>query len=232
MPSRNFFESKNGVKYLLKRSNRRSVGISIASSGEVTVTVPNKLPLSLVEQAIEAKSHWIFKKLEELAEKTKLSPEKYGHLALHLYLGKPLTLKIVESDHEKVEFGENLTIYTKHPTNEFKVKHLLEMWYLNQASSVFRERLDVLYKPLQPYNIRYPNLNIVKMRGKWGQCNTKNAIKLNPNLIKTPIECIDYVIVHELCHLLDMSHNNRFYSYMTKFMPDWKKRKKMLDSYI
>ncbi len=109
-----------------------------------------------------------------------------------------------------------------------KVKSLLDKWYKQRADIIFTERLTAVL-PKASWVTDTPPLKIMSMQKQWGSCSIKGNLNLNAHLVKAPKECIDYVILHELCHLKEHNHSERFWCLLTQVMPNWKAVKSKLD---
>ena len=135
------------------------------------------------------------------------------------YLGQKYD--IIINNNINSTFIDDNVIYTKNETE-------LNKWLKNQTKKIFKERLDLIYKSFNE-NIIYPDLKIRNMKSRWGVCNKKGYITLNNNLIKYNISEIDYVIVHELSHYVHFDHSKEFWNTVSKYFPDYKERKKVLN---
>lgn len=135
------------------------------------------------------------------------------------YLGQKYDI-IIDNNINSTFIDDNV-IYTKNETE-------LNKWLKNQTKKIFKERLDLIYKSFNE-NIIYPDLKIRNMKSRWGVCNKKGYITLNSNLIKYNITEIDYVIVHELSHYVHFDHSKEFWNTVSKYFPDYKKSKKVLN---
>lgn len=135
------------------------------------------------------------------------------------YLGQKYDI-IIDNNINSTFIDDNV-IYTKNETE-------LNKWLKNQTKKIFKERLDLIYKSFNE-NIIYPDLKIRNMKSRWGVCNKKGYITLNNNLIKYNISEIDYVIVHELSHYVHFDHSKEFWNTVSKYFPDYKKSKKVLN---
>lgn len=135
------------------------------------------------------------------------------------YLGQKYDI-IIDNNISSTFIDDNV-IYTKNETE-------LNKWLKNQTKKIFKERLDLIYKSFNE-NIIYPDLKIRNMKSRWGVCNKKGYITLNNNLIKYNISEIDYVIVHELSHYVHFDHSKEFWNTVSKYFPDYKKSKKVLN---
>ena len=108
-------------------------------------------------------------------------------------------------------------------------KKSLDSWYRSRADEVFNKYLSISLKVAKRHGVKTkPKLMIRDMRTRWGSCSNSGRVTLNLKLIQAPVHCIEYVIMHELCHLVHLNHSSEFYNLLNVCMPDWKKRKKIL----
>ncbi len=154
---------------------------------------------------------------------------KYESGETFYYLGRQYRLKVVESECNKVRLiGKWFIAEVRDITDKQKIKNLLDKWFREKAvkriSDRYLENQDLFKNRIKSF----PDIAFRKMKKRWGSCS-QNRILFNTELIKTPMICIDYIVVHELCHLLYHKHNKAFYSRLSRLMPDWKKRKDRLE---
>ncbi len=123
-----------------------------------------------------------------------------------------------------------LQVATADKTNSDHVRELLDGWYHKQAKRVFHERLDAVFPRVERLGIPYPELLIRRLQARWGSCSPKGVITLNLTLIQTPKACIDYVILHELCHIKENNHSAAFYKLLGHVLPDWERRREELNA--
>lgn len=115
--------------------------------------------------------------------------------------------------------------------NTKQVQHFLEGWYRDKARQVFHERLGVCYPRVERLGVPCPSLAIRPMKTRWGSCSSSGLIMLNPKLVQTPVDCIDYVLLHELCHLKEHHHNKQYYQLLDHTLPDWRDRRRKLNEF-
>lgn len=205
--------------------------IKVYPDCRVVVSAPEQTEGIKVLKAVQKRSRWIYQQLREFRQQLEfITPRQYLSGESHYYLGKQYQLKVFEDAHQpqgvKLLRGK-LEVSVRHKSAE-KVQHLLEGWYKTRAKNVFAKRLDhVLEHTL--WVAERPPFRILTMQTQWGSCSPKGLLTLNPYLVKAPVQCIDYVILHELCHLAEHNHSERFYQLMAQVMPDWKKTKTQLD---
>ncbi|MFN6946906.1 MAG: M48 family metallopeptidase [Cytophagaceae bacterium] len=216
------------IKYELSYQDRKSLGIKVYPDCSVKVIAPIHASAEDVEGKIRKKAPWIIKQQNEFLSYHPLTPpRKFINGETHLYLGRQYKLKIETSlsDELKVYRGW-ITVYKR---EESKTEKILNNWYREKASSYFNEVLQQILPLFARFEIVEPKLQILKMSTRWGSCTPQGKVILNPELIKAPKGCIEYVIIHELCHLVHHNHTKAFYDLQEKIMPDWKKWKERLE---
>ena len=155
----------------------------------------------------------------------------------HLYLGREYRLTV---DHGQVEgvrlAGDRLRVTLRPDGRPERVKELMDAWYVRRARRELPRRLEVCWASLREGG-RFacgdrplPILRIKRMRSRWGSMSPRGAMSLRHDLIRAPEECIDYVIVHELCHLVHPNHGREFWALVEQLVPDWKRRKRRLQA--
>jgi hypothetical protein len=149
----------------------------------------------------------------------------------HRYLGRQYRLKVQVGTPTGVKLiGRFLQVRTKSEASGEVVRELLEGWYRHHAERVFAQRLLHCLEAVRVLRLtQTPTLSVHKMVKRWGSCTIAGAIRLNVELVKAPVPCIDYVIVHELCHLKAHNHGPVFYRLLTRCLPDWEARKERLE---
>ena len=181
--------------------------------------------------ALKKRGRWIYQQLRDFREQqTHIVPRQYVSGESHYYLGKQYQLKVTEDatvpQRVKMLRGR-LEVTVRHKSAE-KIKALLAEWYRERARDVFQRRLDLLI-PQTLWVSERPPIRLRAMQTQWGNCSAKGCLTLNPWLVKASSECIDYVLLHELCHVAEHNHSEKFYRLMGQVMPGWEKVKKRLD---
>ena len=221
------FGSKT-IAFRLEFSNRKSLGITVTPKMEVLVKAPNDTLLEKVKEKVKGKAPWIIKQLDFfLSFQPKTPARKYVSGETHLYLGRQYRLQIELGEEESVRLkGQFIQIITK---NKHNAKDLLKEWYLQHAQAKFREIAQPLIASFRKYKVEPSSIVLREMPTRWGSCTPKGKIILNPELIKAPRGCIEYVVIHELCHLVYQDHSLRFRDLLDKEMKDWYKWKSKLE---
>lgn len=221
------------LHYKLIRRERKTLAISVLPDTTVEVVAPKKASLEKIEEKILKRGRWIleqqlfFKALQPFDH-----PKAYVSGESHYYLGRRYRLKIVEAPSKMVKLkGQFLWVYTPDKSQPKTIQKQVQTWYKKQAARKFMERLEHCYARLSPEEIPFPEMNIRLLHKRWGSCLPGNPGKiiLNIQLMKAPTYCIDYVVMHELCHLIVPNHSPAFYKLQEKYMLDWEARKKLLE---
>ena len=204
----------------LTRKNVKNINLRITRpEGQVRVSAPRKMPIDVIYTFILSKYDWILKHQEGL--KSQVGPT-CEHGEYHYYFGRQYQLQIVETlTKEKAVFGKDiLTLYVRADSSHEKRQSVLDAWYRHQLKNqipIFIQKYE------QQMNLPVKQFGVKKMKTRWGTCNpSARRIWLNLELAKKPIECLDYVVLHEMTHFLEAKHNQRFYNLLAEYMPDWK----------
>jgi predicted metal-dependent hydrolase len=226
------------IDFRLEYSDRKSLGITVTPEMEVLVKAPTDTSMEKVKEKIRKKAPWIIRQQSFfLSFQPKTPNRKYISGETHLYLGRQYRLKVISEEFkvnsEAVKLkGQFLEVWTQ---DNSRVKELVENWYLEKA----KEKIKPLAEKLFDNFIRKNNLSLStfhfslrQMPTRWGSCTPKGKIIFNPELIKAPKGCIEYVIIHELCHLIHHDHTQKFLDLQTKEMKDWEKWKMKLEKLL
>lgn len=205
----------------------KNISIKIKPTLEVILTVPFKTPPEYINKVLEKRKSWILKHLEKFKISNPYLQNKLYNDNTFIYLGKQYDLEVLISDNNHVELAENcFYIYLTDVTNVDTKLQLIDNWYKKQAKHYFKQ---VIEKYIRIVNKPINHISIKRMKTRWGSCNTKKGyINLNIELMKKSPDAIEYVILHELTHLIHANHSKDFYNYIASYMPDWKIRQSKL----
>jgi predicted metal-dependent hydrolase len=224
------FGSKQ-IDFHVEYSNRKTLGITVTPELNVLVKAPLDTSLEKIKEKIRKKAPWIIRQQSFfLSFHPKTPARKYISGETHLYLGRQYRLKIFLSNIESVKLkGKFIEVATSDKT---RPKTLVNEWYLQNAKTKFHAIAQPLIENFRKHKIEPSSIVLRDMPTRWGSCTPKGKIILNPELIKAPKVCIEYVIIHELCHLIHHDHTQRFIDLQTKEMPDWEKWKMKLEKLL
>jgi predicted metal-dependent hydrolase len=214
------------VEVKIVKKDVKNITLRVKATCEVVLTVPFKINDEYVKMFLKRKQGWINKKVNFFRSKIVLQKEYVSEETFE-YLGKNYRLKVIKSDKEGIELdGDYCLLFTKNEDDFLKKEKIVQNWYRENAKKVFLEIVEK-YKSVVKKEIK--TVRVRKMKTRWGSCNPhKGYINLNLELIKKPKESIEYVVFHELSHLIHPNHSKEFYSYISAYMPDWKRRKEIL----
>lgn len=216
------------IDFRLEYSDRKSLGITVTPEMEVLVKAPVDTSIEKVKEKVKNKAPWIIRQQGFfLSFQPKTPQRKYVSGETHLYLGRQYRLKIKTGKPESVKLKGKIIEVTS--ADKSNAKDLIHEWYLQLARVKFDDIAQPLISKFKKYNVEPSSVVLRNMPTRWGSCTPKGKIILNPELIKAPRGCIEYVITHELCHLVHHDHTRKFLDLQTKVMPDWEKWKEKLE---
>lgn len=220
------------IDYELTYSSRKTLGIRVYPDKTVVVDAPVGSQIVEIEQKVHKRAGWILRqqRLFQTYPSPKSLPNRYVSGESYRYLGRQYRLKIIEDIVQRVILsGGYLKVYTPNTADKLQIARLLEQWYQHRARRIFAERLALCFPRVEALGVHFPELTIRKMKLRWGSCSSSGRISLNPILIQMPKPLIDYVILHELCHLKQPSHSAAFYALLERVLPDWRDRREKLN---
>lgn len=216
------------IDYDIEFAQRKTLSICVNPDSTVYLKAPINTTIEQIRQKVHKRASWILKQ-KRFFESFGTSTTKRQYISgeSHLYLGRQYMLRVKESNVNAVHYQNNII--------EIECRHkkdagvLLQTWYRQRANIKFQEYARPIIEQFSVYGVKPQSLSIKKMDKRWGYCTIDGHITLNPRLICAPRCCIEYVITHELCHLIYRSHNKDFYALLTKEMPHWEKWKNKLE---
>ena len=216
------------IDYVIEFAQRKTLSICVNPDSSVCLRAPIDATLEQIQQKVHKRASWILKQ-KRFFESFGTSTTKRQYISgeSHLYLGRQYMLRVKESNVNAVHYQNNII--------EIECRHkkdagiLLQTWYRQRANVKFQEYAQPIIEQFSICGVKPQSLSIKKMDKRWGYCTIDGHITLNPRLICAPRCCIEYVITHELCHLIYRSHNKEFYALLTKEMPHWEKWKNKLE---
>lgn len=189
--------------------------------GRVRIAAPLRMRLDTIRVFALSKLAWIRRQQEKLREQERETPREYLDRESHYYRGRRYLLKVVEHDGAAgVELRHSrIVLHVRPGADEAKRQSVLDEWYRQRLKE---EAAPLLAKWERTMSVNAGNVRVQKMKTRWGSCNPlSKSILLNLELAKKPPECLEYIIVHELAHLLEPRHDPRFTVIMDRFLPKW-----------
>lgn len=223
--------AKETIAFKVFYVDRKTMEIAVHPDSMVVIKAPVGTDVTEVRKRVIRRAGWIKRQLDYFRQFEPRTPGRsYIGGETHLYLGKQYRIKISSGDMDSVKLIRgHFFIEAKGNATPDKVKQLLEGWYADKAACRFKESYDRNWPYFEKLSLAKPRLLVRRMRKRWGSLSKGGTLTLNIDLIRAPMECIDYVIIHELCHLKFHDHSAEFYRFLDKVLPDWEKRKHKLE---
>ncbi len=214
-----------------RRPRRKTASISVSPMNEVHVIVPEHLTEEQVRLLVERKTNWIRSKIKFNSEvKYPYRPKEYVSGEAFSYLGRHYRLKVIVGDSASVKL-ENGRFYVSVPPTmplQDRDEHVLSeltLWYQSRGLKKLKERVAMYAKRL---DLEPQKVILKDLRSQWGSCTSRGEIAFNWKIVVAPISIIDYVVAHELCHIVHHDHSKEFWRLLQSIMPDYKERKEWL----
>lgn len=230
-PTRSVRYGGADILFELVRADRATLEIAVLPDGTVIVKVPKDAREDDVLTRVARRARWILRQQRYFAQfQPRTPPRLYVGGETHLYLGRQYRLAIERGDANGVRLVAGwFQVTVAGDSSPERVQELLDRWYEEKARRRLPERLAECWQRFPSAGLERPALRLRRMRTRWGSLSSAGTLSLRPDLIRAPRECIDYVIIHELCHLVHADHGREFRSLLERVMPDWEKRKHRLE---
>ena len=234
------------ITVCLEKDRHKSIRLRVCPDGTVLARAPWRVRREDVAAWLAGRAGWILERQDYFQRLREARPRTgYGPGDIQRFLGQEHILRISGHVRGSVRLDEDgFDIQTRGEPSPAKVRTLLDSWFGRQAAALFAQRLEVWFPVLRERlgaaapvaqsvvpPVAPPLLKVRAMRSRYGSCSRLGVITLNRHLAAMPLECIDYVLVHELCHLRHFAHNRAFYNLLQTFLPDWRQRKALLKEY-
>lgn len=221
------------LDFELMYSERSSIAIHVYPDQSILVEAPLKTEMDAIREKVRKRAKWIVKQQRTFDEyQTSEIIRQYVSGETYYYLGRQYRLKVIEDEIERVTFNRGrIFLYVNDTDNSHSKHNLMQKWYRARARFIFQEHLKTCYLRFEGFSIPFPDLQIRAMKSQWGSCTPSGKIILNLKLIKVPKKLIDYVIIHELCHLVEHNHSRLFYELLDKMLPKWNELRQELNQF-
>jgi len=222
------------VPVVVQFRERKRLSISVHPDGVVTALAPAHRNIEDVKAHLRRRQSWITKQRRHFERYQPLPDEKrYVAGETHLYLGRQYRLRLYEAETTSVKLvGRFFHVSVPEKADTRSIASAMDRWYRLHAEPIFHDRLEHCLDAAASLRALPIQLRIRPMKCRWGSCSSAGTITLNTDLVKAPLHCIEYVIMHELCHLRVHNHGPAFYRLLGRVMPDWKQRKERLEETV
>lgn len=213
---------------------RNRLRITVQPDKSIVAKAPLDHTIEEVQAKLVKRAPWMIHQLEYFDQYHPIMPERlYISGETYYYLGRQYRLKVTAGSENDVKLiGKFFMLTTTQPENLERKQQILQGWYTRHARVFIQNRATLFVDRLIELGVKTPEIKSRRMEKRWGSCKPSGVITFNTELIKAPTHCIDYVVLHELCHLVHEGHNAKFYHLLDVLMPDWKKRKERLEKVI
>jgi hypothetical protein len=221
------------LAYELSFGSGRHLAISVHPDLRITARAPAGAEADRVDARIRARSGWIHRQRRRFLELHPLPhPKRFISGETHYYLGRGYRLRVRCGRPSVHRQGGLLMVVVEGAPSRRKVRKALEAWYRARAVEVLGDRLERALR-LAPATLSRPKrFQVRRMTSRWGSCSPAGTVTLATDLVRSPLSCIDYVISHELCHVVEMRHSRRFYALLERLVPDWRRAQDRLNTAV
>ena len=221
------------IRYRLEHRERKTLAIEVYPDSSVHVIAPLKATQEAIDAKLLKRAKWIKKQQLDFSQIAKPLPKRqYVSGESYRYLGKQYKLRVIKGQVEKRVrlYQGRLEVFC---VDAETVPAQLEGWLRARANIIFQERFELCLAITKAHGIKHTgNFSLKYMPTRWGSCTSAGKIQLNPLLVAAPKDCIDYVIIHELCHTVEHNHSKAFFKKLAKCLPDYEKRKEKLNQKV
>ena len=203
-------------------TKRKTIALIVESDGSIVVRAPLRMTGQAILQFVEGHAEWVGKRLAEIRLSAPVLPQQYQPGQNFLYLGREYPLEIVPAQQKKLVLEDRFKL------TDLGLKGaelVFQQWYRQQAGLMIPERVKFY---ADKYAFQYRSVRISSARTRWGSCSSRGVLSFSWRLILTPIELVDYVVVHELAHTVQHNHSKRFWKLVEEIFPDYRERRRRL----
>lgn len=213
------------ITYKLIESNRKSIAVEVLDNGEVQVRAPYGMTELEINRLLKSRQRWLYTRVKAVKENKSIT-ENYNTGRRLLFLGRELFLKVEYGSYDRGVFldGNELKVIVSENHKE-QIPAILEKWYRFKARQVLRS-ITAYYA--NQMNVRVNQVTIKDQKTRWGSCSSKHNLNYNYRLVMAPEKVIEYVVIHELCHLIQMNHSREFWNEVERVQPEYRQYRKWL----
>jgi predicted metal-dependent hydrolase len=220
------------MEFTVVRRERKTLEIAVEPDTTVVVAAPRNASMEAIVEKVNRRAAWVQRQQRFFSQYLPRTPERrFVAGETHLYLGRQYRLKVVPHTQPSVKLTRGFfVVQSREPGRAERTRELVEGWYRARAHAKFAERLEVsVARFAEPERFRPRGLIVRRMRQRWGSLSPSSRLLLNRRLIEAPVDAIDYVITHELCHIAEPHHGAGFFALLDRILPDWPRRKERLE---
>jgi len=220
------------IDYRIVRRTRKTLEIAVEPDASIVIAAPQDASLDAIEAKLRKRASWVIRQQRFFAQfMPRITERQFVSGETHLYLGRQYRLKVIPHVRQHVKLSRGyFMVQTHRPLSPEITRGLIENWYRKKALVKFAERLEIVLKLFPDSELRRPRgLTVKHLKRRWGSMSPGARLLLNRRLIEAPVDAIDYVIAHELCHVTEPHHGAAFFDLLRQVLPDWERRKLKLE---
>ena len=231
--TRTVYVNDTAIEYQLERKNVKNVNLRVRPDRTVYVSANKKVSTDKIDAFVCEKGEFVLSALKRFEELVKYKPRPPQYVSGETFyiLGHGLRLDVKQSTKNEITSdGIYIRLSVKDTEDIEKKKRMVTKFMNNQCKEIFSEIIREIYPIFEKYGVSMPELRVRDMETRWGSCSPKRGVvTLNKRLLEAPRNCVEYVVMHEMCHFIHPNHSKYFYGFLTMLMPDWKEKKTTLD---
>lgn len=220
------------IDFIIQRRARKTLEIAVEPDMKVVVTAPEDATSDAILAKVRKRAGWILKQRRYFSQFMPRTPERrFVSGETHLYLGRQYRLRVRAGNEHSVKMKRGfIEVFSARPKDTDLTRDLVTAWYHNRAQAKFGERIEAcLLRFPDPVAYRPTGVTIRDLRSRWASMSPASRLMVNRRLVQAPVDAIDYVLTHELCHIQEPHHGAAFFGLLVRVMPDWQKRKLRLE---
>lgn len=224
----------NNVQVVTTSARRKTLSVEVYPTGQVVIRAPQACSQERIRAVLSKRERWIAEQRAFFSQFEPLAPPRAWIVGeSHLHLGRSYKLRIVKGSEDCVQLDASTLLVTTRSgqqTDIAQVESMVMSWRHSHAKQVFAERLSLCCRHYRFAQLPLPALRVQRLAKRWGSLSPHGTLTLHSGLVQAPLSCIDYVIFHELCHLIHPNHSPAFFSLLAEVCPNWATRKLMLET--
>lgn len=219
------------VEYELTRKNIKNLYLRVSGEGQLMVSAPKRLSLAQIEEFIAKNEAFIKKSQIKMRDKINLSSD-FINQGYTYFLGEKVAIEIYAHEENSIRFVSSQKQLLLSKNAKIKASTLLNAWLDEQAKEYVQNACAKIYPLFMNYGVEYPQITLRQMKARWGSCAVESKkLTFNKKLIHVPLNCLEYVVVHEFAHFLEPNHSAAFYRLLDELRPSWRTEREILTKY-
>lgn len=230
---RTVYADGRALVYELERKPVKNLNLRVKSDGTVCVSAHNRVDVAKIDEFVLSKAKFIFNARARLGKSVSRNAftEKFCDGEVLQLFGEKKVLRVCCGQPSVTVTDREIVLTVRDVTGDASKRNVIDKWLRARFEETATAVCKMIFPVFSRYGVSFPQIKFRKMRSRWGSCNpSRKIVTFNYALVSAPLDCIEYVAVHEFCHFLHPDHSAAFYACLTAVLPDWKRRKKLLNA--